>query len=220
MFIYLKYKKCHLLGNIFHHCHNTHLALVHINADVNVHHLCCPRTDSELWMEVMATAAVTSVSSKTSQWNHGNNMWHEQHQQHQSRHAGIRIYLSLFSHKNVHDLLNHWSQAHAFNWTLYRELHHDAKKWMHIFVNLSLQVRTWQLHIPILLWEVNMNIYTLINMEIHNSFCVYNHVPSSTYPTIRHCFPAVFTMKMNIYLNRRWKTEYRHLWEGGWKSKM
>lgn len=48
----------------FHHCHDTHLALVHINADVSVHKLQCPQSDSELWMEVMATIAVTSVLSE------------------------------------------------------------------------------------------------------------------------------------------------------------
>lgn len=62
--IYLFNRKCHFYGNIFHHRHDTHLALVHINADVSVHKLHCPQTDSELWMEVMATTAVTSVLSE------------------------------------------------------------------------------------------------------------------------------------------------------------
>lgn len=62
--IYLFNRKCHFYGNISHHRHDTHLALVHINADVSVHKLHCPQTDSELWMEVMATTAVTSVLSE------------------------------------------------------------------------------------------------------------------------------------------------------------
>lgn len=83
--------------NISHHCHDTHLTLVHINADVSVHKLHCPQTDSELWMEVMATIAVTSVSSEK----HPVEPWKQDLTQKTSTskpaYTVIRIYCSLLS---------------------------------------------------------------------------------------------------------------------------
>lgn len=92
-------RKCHFCGNISHHCHDTHLTLVHINADVSVHKLHCPQTDSELWMEVMATIAVTSVSSEK----HPVEPWKQDVTQKTSTskpaYTVIRIYCSLLSQK-------------------------------------------------------------------------------------------------------------------------
>lgn len=93
-------KKCHFCENIFHHCHDTHLTLVHINADVSVHKLHCPQTDSELWMEVMATIAVTSVLSGK----HPVEPWKQDVTQKKPStskpaYTVIRIYWSLLSQK-------------------------------------------------------------------------------------------------------------------------
>lgn len=108
-------KKCHFYGNIFHHCHDTHLTLVHINADVSVHKLYCPQTDSELWMEVMVTIAVTSVLSGKKK--HAAEPWKQHVTQKASTskpaYTVIRIYWSLS--EKVQDLLSLWIQSSAFH---------------------------------------------------------------------------------------------------------
>lgn len=101
--IYLFNKNVTFMEIFFHHRHDTHLTLHHINADVSVHKLHCPQTDSELWMEVMATIAVTSVLSEK----HPVEPW-KQHVTHTHKkplatskpvYTVIRIYWSLFSQK-------------------------------------------------------------------------------------------------------------------------